>query len=315
MPDDRDVELRRAALARCASVATLDDLIPVDALRAGFWFNGRRVSFGSFYSGIFRPAQCRAPAALTLTTTPPKLSRDAPYNDGFDEATGRFVYHYRRPRQPTLAARRAADADNRALRAAYELAVPIIHFHGIAPGQYTAVAPTFITEDDPVQRSFGSRSRCRWLTAPGRAGLESRPPCVRDPRSPRPAAPTPVPRDGATCLSRPLRGGALRESALLQAAHVIGDRDPRGAATDRQRDRPLRHRRHLRVRQKSHGHRSLGAVHISRPPARCDRRADAAAPAPGVSRAPRSCNRDGRADSSRPGADSRSASSNSGAAA
>lgn len=111
MPDDLDFDLRRAALDEVRELSRrFDDVIPVDALRAGFWFEGQRASFGSFYSGIFRPAQCRGPAALTLTTTPPKLSRGAPYDDGYDELTGSLVDHYRSPRQPTPAARRAAGA-------------------------------------------------------------------------------------------------------------------------------------------------------------------------------------------------------------
>ena len=172
MPDDLDFDLRRAALEHVRVLSQrFDDLIPVDALRAGFSFDGQRVSFGSFYSGIFRPSQCRGPAALTLTTTPPNLSRDAPYDDGYDAATDSFVYHYRAARQPTAAARRAADADNRALRAAHQLAVPVIYFHGIAPGQYSVVAPVFVTEDDrgAADRAprGGAADRRRHLRRPG----------------------------------------------------------------------------------------------------------------------------------------------------
>ena len=58
MPDDPDFDLRRAALDAVRDLSRrFDDLIPVDALREGFWFEGQRASFGSFYSGIFRPAQ------------------------------------------------------------------------------------------------------------------------------------------------------------------------------------------------------------------------------------------------------------------
>jgi hypothetical protein len=93
---DRDFELRQAAIASVRELSRrYDDIVPVDALREGFRFRGERISFGSFYSGIFRPRQLRGPAALTLTTTPPKMVRDAPYEDGYDEATGSFVYHYR----------------------------------------------------------------------------------------------------------------------------------------------------------------------------------------------------------------------------
>lgn len=48
---DPDHALRRAAIhARELSIA-YDDLVPLAALRQGFMFDGRRVSFGSFAKG------------------------------------------------------------------------------------------------------------------------------------------------------------------------------------------------------------------------------------------------------------------------
>jgi putative restriction endonuclease len=233
MPDDLDLDLRRAAFDQVRELSRrFNDLIPVAALRAGFRFDGERVSFGSFYSGIFRPSQCRGPAATTLTTTPPKLSGAAPYDDGYDEATGSFVYHYRSPRRPTSAARRAAEADNRSLRAAHELAAPLIYFHGIAPGQYTAVAPIFVTEDDPAQRVV--RLEVALPTADTTsAGLVS----GRDLRAyaTREAlVRLHQHRFRVTVLHAYRERCAvctLREAALLEAAHIIEDRDSRGAAT------------------------------------------------------------------------------------
>jgi len=107
----------------------------------GSRFRGERVAFSTFYSGIFRPRQMRGPAALSLTTAPPKVAGSAPYDDGFDGATEAFVYHYRSPQGTSANAVRAAEADNRALRAAAALNVPVIYFRGIGPGQYAAVAP------------------------------------------------------------------------------------------------------------------------------------------------------------------------------
>jgi putative restriction endonuclease len=222
------------------------------------------VSFGSFYSGIFRPTQCRGPAALTLTTTPPKLSGGAPYDDGYDEATGSFVYHYRSPRQPTPAARRAADADNRALRAAHELAVPLIYFHGIAPGQYTAVAPIFITEDDPAQRVVRLEAALPAAdTTP--AGLVS----GRDIRAyaTREALVRLHQHRFRVTVLHAYRERcavcALREAALLQAAHIIEDRDPGGAATIAN-GIALCAIHHLAYDRNLMGIDPRGAVHISR---------------------------------------------------
>ncbi|HEX8160103.1 MAG TPA: hypothetical protein VF526_22200 [Solirubrobacteraceae bacterium] len=73
MADLRDIELRNAALEHVREVQRrYDDLVPVRALGEGFQFRGRRASFGSFYSGIFRPKELAGPAALCLVTAPPK---------------------------------------------------------------------------------------------------------------------------------------------------------------------------------------------------------------------------------------------------
>jgi hypothetical protein len=73
MSDPRDIELRRAALERVRELQRrFDDLVPTWALGDGFEFRGGRVSFGSFYSGIFRPKELDGPAALCLVTAPPK---------------------------------------------------------------------------------------------------------------------------------------------------------------------------------------------------------------------------------------------------
>ena len=122
MADDRDFELRRSAIDRVRELQRrYDDLVPVGALREGFISDGRRVSFGSFYSGIFRPKEMAGLAALCLVTAAPKLGRPAPYEDQFDEQTGRFTYRFRDAQAPTMTATRQAEADNRALLAAHEL--------------------------------------------------------------------------------------------------------------------------------------------------------------------------------------------------
>lgn len=152
MADPRDTELRQAALDHVRDLQRrYNDLVPKWALAEGFRFRGSRVSFGSFYSGIFRPKQLEGPAALCLVTAPPKNGRPAPYDDEFDEATDRFTYRFRATRTPTPAARIQAAADNRALVAAHELAVPLIYFRGIASSQYAVVAPTFVREATLLQ--------------------------------------------------------------------------------------------------------------------------------------------------------------------
>jgi hypothetical protein len=83
---ERDYEMRLVAIDRVRSLSDrYNEIVPLQVLREGFVFAGERISFGSFYSGIFRPRQMRGPAALSLTTTPLKVTGDAPYDDGLDD--------------------------------------------------------------------------------------------------------------------------------------------------------------------------------------------------------------------------------------
>jgi len=230
---ERDIELRRAALDHVRELQRrFDDLVPLGALRDGFQFRSHRVSLGSFYNGIFRPKEMTGPAALALVTTAPKVGRPAPYEDEFDEAAGRFTYRFRDPQGSSAAAARQAEADNRALVAAHELSVPVIYFRGIAPGQYAIVAPAFIMSVDRARRLSELEAGLPVADMTD-AGL------VSDPDVRRYATREAVFRlhqhrfRAAVLRAYSTRCAVcrLREATLLQAAHIIDDRDPRGVAT------------------------------------------------------------------------------------
>ena len=209
-----------------------NDLIPISALQLGFVFSGRRISFGSFYSGIFRPKELSGPAALCLVTAPPKQNRPAPYEDEFDEERHRFTYRFRDPRSAGAAALAAAERDNGALIAAHELAVPLIYFRGVFPGQYSAFFPMFITAVNSERRLVDMEAGLP-IADTTAAGLVS----AEDARAY-------ATREAVYRLHQHRFRGAvlrayrtrcavcsLREAALLQAAHIIDDRDPFGHAT------------------------------------------------------------------------------------
>jgi putative restriction endonuclease len=200
-----------------------DDVVPLEVLREGFRFEGRRISFGSFQKGIHRSKDQHGPAALTLTTAPPKPGRAAPYDDVFDEANGTVIYHYRAgsPNQP----------DNRSLRAARELVAPLIYFKGISPGQYMVFSPVFVTQDDPgtglVLLEFGlpvmdtrgegiqsSEDARRYEFAMVRRRYHQ----VR------------FRRDVLQAYGNKCAVCALREVDLLEASHIVRDVDEEGIA-------------------------------------------------------------------------------------
>jgi putative restriction endonuclease len=215
---DPDLALRRTAVARARELASAyDDLVPLERLREGFVFDATRVSFGSFQKGIHRARTQRGPAALTLTT-----SFKDPYADQFDPQ-GAFLYAYRSG---------AVDqADNRALRAAYELQSPVIYFRALAPSQYFACAPMFVTADDPAARAV--------VLEPGLPvqdmsanGLVSAPDvrayATRDVRLRLHQQRFKV--DVMRAYRHRCAICTLRERALVQAAHIVPDADPEGIA-------------------------------------------------------------------------------------
>jgi putative restriction endonuclease len=135
----RDEALRIACFGRLAVLAAEHGgEIPYrGALDAGFNFHGDRVPFLSPQKGIFRARAQTGPAALSITT-----AFNGPYDDA--ETEDGVLYAYR--------AGSIDQADNRALREAHRLGVPIVYFVATRPGWYEPVFPTFIRADDPVGR-------------------------------------------------------------------------------------------------------------------------------------------------------------------
>src|SRR2546428_8175782 len=119
-------------------VAEFGEDIPYpDALARGFPFRRRRVPFLNYQKGIYRAAVQSGPAALSIQT-----SSKSPYDD--EIVQDGFLYAYR--------AGDIDQPDNRALRAAHELQVPVVYFIGTRPGWYKPIFPCFVREDDPTRR-------------------------------------------------------------------------------------------------------------------------------------------------------------------
>lgn len=187
-----------------------------NGLRTGFAFRGQRVPFLSTQKGIFRAAAQTGPAALSIQT-----SWKSPYGDAEVETGYLYAYRDGSIDQP----------DNRALRAAFTLQVPIIHFVSTRPNFYKPIYPCFVGEDDPVNR--------RVLVSPGKmVGPvdEREPSVVEDPierayvfRETRVRVHQArfrarvVPAYGELCaICR------LKEAQLLDAAHIVGDLEEQG---------------------------------------------------------------------------------------
>ena len=135
----RDEDVRSSCFASldvlCAKFG--DDVPYREGLDAGFAFRGARLPFLTPYKGIYRARAQRGPAALSINT-----SFESPYAD--EETKEGVHYAYR--------AGNVDHPDNRALRAANELGVPIVYFVGTRPGWYRPFYPCYVVQDDPVAR-------------------------------------------------------------------------------------------------------------------------------------------------------------------
>lgn len=185
-------------------------------LDRGFPFRGRRVPFLSHMKGIHRAAVQSGPAALSIVT-----SAKSPYGDR--ETDDGVLYAYRDG--PT------DQPDNRALRAAATLRVPLVYFVGTRPGWYRPFYPCFVVADDPAARHV--------LVTKGRmvGPLDEQQPALTDDPIERRYA---VREMTVRVHQARFRGRVipayrsqcaicrLKEIRLLDAAHIVGDTQERG---------------------------------------------------------------------------------------
>jgi putative restriction endonuclease len=214
----RDDDVRSSCFASldvlCAKFG--DDIPYVAGLDAGFPFRGRRVPFLSYMKGIHRAAAQTGPAALSINT-----SSASPYDD--EETPDGVLYAYR--------AGDVNQPDNRALRAAFELGVPLVYFVGTRPGWYKPFYPCYVVANDPAARHvLVTKGE---MTGP----IDEREPVLfEDPIERRYAVREMrvrvhqsrfrgrvIPAYGSQCtICR------LKESRLLDAAHIISDAEVLG---------------------------------------------------------------------------------------
>jgi putative restriction endonuclease len=196
-----------------------EDIPYVGGLDRGVPFRGRRVPFLNYQKGIYRAAVQRGPAALSIQT-----SSKSPYDD--EIVADGFLYAYR--------AGDVDQPDNRSLRAAHELQVPLVYFIGTRPGWYKPIFPCYAREDDPVRRMV--------VITPGalRGPVDEPAPVpLEDPLERRYA----VRQTRSRLHQARFRGRVvpayrskcaicqLRELRLLDAAHILGDLHEHGEPT------------------------------------------------------------------------------------
>ena len=218
MADDQF--LRLAAFREARRLADVNGDLTARDLAAGFQFDGIRIPLVNMRRGIFKPAQMRH--LLSIRTVFPKPGNRIWYDD--QRHVHRQIYEGDEAVDYAFMGQNAEAAENRWLRAAMENGIPFIYFLGIAPGIYRALIPSFVIDWDPgtlkARIAFRAEEEAE-LGAPQTA-VERRY-ALRQVKqrlhqaSFREAVITAY---GGRCA---LSG--LREPVLLDAAHIIEDRN------------------------------------------------------------------------------------------
>jgi putative restriction endonuclease len=210
--DDVDERLRLAVFAHLDQLsAAHPDGIPSRIINT-FVFDGTPMPL-VVQPGIWKPKQLDAALTIRTTYTPP--GQEAPYEDTVGpDGLVRYKWRGTDP----------AHAHNRALREAMRHQRPVVYFYAVAKGVYQAFYPVFLVEENPDDHEVV---------------LDTVPTSVEQPLSP-------VERRYVQRLTmhrlhqglfrpRVLRAYRSRcalcrlgHAALLDAAHIVGDRHERG---------------------------------------------------------------------------------------
>jgi putative restriction endonuclease len=215
--DGLDARLRREAQA-WLTVHTHDGQMPIsyhDLL--DFEFDGRPFKLMDPQRGIRKPREISSALSIRTVYTPPGQER--PYADGIG-SDGLLRYKWR--------GTDAGHAENLALRNAMDAGLPLIWFFGVGPALYEPVYPVYLLWEEPERRQFAiDPDVARGLVTSGSKIEEN----VRRyiAQETRRRLHQPVFR--ATVLrayNTRCAVCALRHAQLLDAAHIVPDRDERG---------------------------------------------------------------------------------------
>ena len=215
-----DTRMRLRAFGHVQRLSEIHGQLTAKLLSAGFDFDGTRIPLINPQRGIFKPRQMRF--LLSIKTVVPKRGGKVWYDD--QREAHRQIYRGNETVDYAFMGTNPEAADNQWLREAHEHQVPIIYFLGVTPGRYLALVPTFISGWDPVSLkariSFGLPERDDLSTPPQSAERRYALRVVKQrlhQDSFREAVITAY--SGRCALS------GLREHRLLDAAHIVSDRD------------------------------------------------------------------------------------------
>ncbi len=136
-----DTLIRVAAFECVRALNEIHDHLTAAELKPGFLFQGQRIPLINPQRGIFKPHQMQF--LLSIKTVFPKPGGKVWYDD--QREVHRQIFQDDEAVDYAFMGKNPDAADNRWLKEAYENQIPIIYFLGIAPGRYQALLPTFIS--------------------------------------------------------------------------------------------------------------------------------------------------------------------------
>ena len=136
-----DSTIRMAAFEHVRKLGEIHDHLTANELKPGFVFQGQRIPLINPQRGIFKPQQMRF--LLSIKTVFPKPGAKVWYDD--QREVHRQIFEGDEMVDYAFMGQNPDAADNRWLREAFENRIPIIYFLGIAPGRYQAMLPAFIS--------------------------------------------------------------------------------------------------------------------------------------------------------------------------
>jgi len=212
--------MRLAAFERVRLLTDLHGTLTAKELSPGFRFEGERIPLVNPQRGIFKPRQMQH--LLSIKTVVPRPGGRVWYDDQLmahsqifenDESVD-YAFMGTNPNA----------ADNQWLREALESHVPVIYFLGVAPGRYQALMPTFIAGWDggalTAKLVFGLPDQHEVATPQGAVERRYALRLVKQRLHQTSFREAVIAAYSGRCAV-----SKLAEPVLLDAAHIISDRD------------------------------------------------------------------------------------------
>lgn len=220
MTDDPDTAVRMAAFEHVRRLNAMYGYVTSEDLRRGFGFGGERIPLVNPQQGIFKPRSMRF--LLSIRTVIPKTGGKIWYDD--QRVAHRQIFSNDESVDYSFMGTDPQAPQNRWLREAFENQIPVIYFLGFAPKLYQAVIPTYISGWNEKALSarvvFGNDDAERPAAPPDLAARHYALRTVKQRLHQASFREAVISAYSGRCA---LSG--LPEQRLLDAAHIVSDKD------------------------------------------------------------------------------------------